>query len=199
MRIKSEFIIQKQTGISFKLFKTQCIRVIDIEGKQVADLFAYNLESPDEKLSTSATLDALGRLFIKKNDSLFSNRYSPMLKIVEDTVGKHDILHPACSKYMFKHLYKINEYHPSCQENFDKSLVEFGIFENDLCTPLNIFMNTTISHDGKIHIAEPVSLPGGYVELSAEMDLIIAITACSVEESSCNAFCCTSIKVQILV
>jgi uncharacterized protein YcgI (DUF1989 family) len=198
MKIKKEFIIHKQTGISLILFKTQYIRVIDIEGKQVADLFAYNLNNYYEKLSTAATLDALGRLFIKKGDCLFSNRYSPMLKIVEDTVGKHDILHPACSNYMFKHQYKLTEYHPSCLENLNKSLEEFGIIENDIYTPLNIFMNTTIDPNGKIHIAEPISHPGDYIELSAEMDLIVAITACSVEESRCNAFHCTSIKVQVL-
>ncbi len=197
MKKEREYIIEKKKGISFILNKNNYIRIIDIEGKQVADLVAFSRENINEKLSTAVTLDNNGSIYIRKGDFLFSNRYKRMLKVIEDTVGKHDILYPACSPEMYKYQYKILEYHPSCLENFTSSLKEYGISEEDIPNPFNIFMNTEISTSGKITVEEPISKGDDYIELKAEMDLIVAIAACSAEESRCNAFNCTSIKVQI--
>jgi uncharacterized protein YcgI (DUF1989 family) len=58
-------------------------------------------------------------------------------------------------------------------------------------------MNAVISKKGKITVTEPLSKAGDYIELKALMDLIVAVSACSVEESRCNAGKCTAIKIQL--
>lgn len=197
MKLIKEIIIEAQKGAAFVLNKNQYIRIIDIEGKQVADFIAFNKENKKEKLSTGVTLDNNGSLFIKKGDFLFSNKYNKMLKVVKDTVGKHDILYPACSPEMYKYQYNISKYHPSCLENLTKAIKDYDLTEKDVPTPFNIFMNTKISSGGGIKVEEPMSKAGDYIELKAEMNLIIAIAACSVEESKCNAFRCTPFKIQL--
>jgi hypothetical protein len=190
-------LIEPQRGTSFLLKQSQVVKIIDVEGKQVADLVAFNAEDIKEKLSTGVTLDINESLFVKENDILFSNRYNKMLFVVKDTVGKHDILYPACSPRMYRYQYKIKEYHPSCLENLTEPLKKHGITEDDIPTPFNTFQNSQVSSNGKLTIEEPLSKGEDYIELKAEMNLIVAVSACSVKESKCNAFKCTSIKIEI--
>lgn len=59
-------------------------------------------------------------------------------------------------------------------------------------------MNTVIDPSGKVSVERPLSKAGDYIELRAEMDLIIAISACPCSESVCNGYKCTPIAVEIL-
>ena len=190
-------VLAPQSGMALILRNGQKLRVIDVEGKQVADLVAFSKNDPQEMLSTAVTIDMIGSLMIAVGSFLYSNRYNPMLKVLEDTVGRHDILHPACSPPMYRRQYGIEGPHPSCQQNLADALCRHGIIE-PIPTPLNIFMNTSILKDGSIRIEEPLSAAGDFIEFGAEMDLIVGLAACSVEESSCNAYRCKPIEVQIL-
>jgi len=190
-----ERIIQKKSGAAFRVYKGARFRIVDVEGKQVADLFSFSKADHNEKLSTGATIDCNSSLVVGRGDVLYTNRYRPMLFVEDDSVGRHDILHPACSRWMYSRLYGIEAHHPSCLENLSKALSKFGIGEKDIGIPFNIFMNTKILPDGRILIEEPLSNPGDYVELRAEMDMIVGISSCCVEESACNAYRATPLKV----
>lgn len=195
--MKRELIIAPRSGAAFALDRGEKLRVVDLEGGQVADLLAFNRLEPRERLSTGATIDNNGSLRLRPGDCLYSNLYNPLLRLVEDTVGAHDLLHPPCSPAMYRCQYGIEEGHPSCFENFVAVLKEHGIEESLIATPFNIFMHTRVHADGRVEVKEPLSGPGDYIVLEAEKDLLVAVTACSVEESACNAFRCTAIKVEI--
>jgi uncharacterized protein YcgI (DUF1989 family) len=190
-------VIPPQEGCAFELKKGEKVRVIDPEGKQVADFAAFNSKGPREYLSTGVTIDNNSSLYIKVGDYLYSNLYQPMLQVTADTVGAHDLLHPPCSPEMYRFQYRIAGEHPSCHENFKRALAGYGLDETYIRTPFNIFMNTRVYDDGHIEIREPLSKPGDYIELRALIDLIVAVTACSVAESSCNAGRCGPIKIEI--
>lgn len=55
--IEQETVIEAKTGSAFTLNKNKVVKVIDIEGKQVADLIAVNRKDAEEKLSTGVTID----------------------------------------------------------------------------------------------------------------------------------------------
>jgi len=192
-----EFLIEARTGRAFVLKKGQNIRVIDVEGRQVADLVAFKAKEYGEKLSTGATIDANGSLKLNQGDFLFSNYYNKMLKVVLDTVGRHDLLHPACSPAMYRYQYRISVPHPNCRDNLAEALKPYGLAEVEIPIPFNIFMNTVILPDGTVRVEEPLSRADDFIDLEAQMDLIVAVSACSVQESKCNAFKCTPIKVQL--
>ncbi len=189
--------IPPQEGVALELKEGQFLKVIDLEGGQVADLLAYRASDFSEKLSTGATIDNNGSLYIGQGDYLYSNKYNSLLQIVEDKVGAHDLLHPPCSPDMYRVQYKIQREHPSCMTNFIKVLSEYGLVENDIVTPFNIFMNTRVSADGGVEVKAPLSRAGDYLVLRAETDLLVAVTACSVEESACNANRCTAIRLEV--
>ena len=193
----NSFVIEPQTAESFTLTAGQKLKIIDIEGKQVADLIAVNANNRLEILSMGVTMDQNNSLRIRKDDFLFSNHYNEMFQVVEDLVGEHDLMHPMCNSYMFSKQYE-KKVHSSCEENIRKSIAKRGIELTHVPVPLNVFMNTAIKPDGSIVVVEPKSKPGDFLILEACMNLVVAIAACSVEESRCNGFECTSIKIELL-
>lgn len=111
-----------------------------------------------------------------------------MFTILEDRVGKHDFLYTPCSRETFEMLYDHAGHHPSCLENLTNGLAPFGISVDDVPTTFNIFMNVDVAPSGKLRIGPPLSRPGDFVELRAEMNLIVGVTACSAELSNNYSF-----------
>lgn len=198
MKPAREIFVSERCGAAFTVQKGQRIRVIDVKGGQVADFVSFNRNDTAEKLSTAVTLDNNGCILAGRGDTLYSNRYNPMLEISEDSVGRHDLLFPACSPPMYRQQYGITEWHPSCSQNLAHSLEEYGIPEDLIPNPFNIFMNSHVWEDGRVSVCEPLSGPGDYIELTALMDLVVAVSACPVEESRCNAGKCGPIKIELL-
>ncbi len=181
-------IIEKQTGAAFKLQKGQKLKVIDPQGEQVSDMVLFNADDPREKISSGKTLDFEESILITKGNWLWSNRSKKMMKILEDTNGRNDFLLAPCSPETFKIMYNNPDYHPSCFENLYTNLAPFGIEPDDVPTAFNIFMNVQFDQNGKLSVDPPLSKAGDYVLFEAEMDLIVALTACSAEDSNNGSF-----------
>ncbi len=178
-------------GRRFDLKKGQTITVIDTEGGQVADFFAVSVGNKKEFLSTAVTLDCNESLRLGKSSVIYTNLYQPMFEIVYDDVEKHDLLFPSCRPEMYDFFYQNGEGHPNCHDNINQALGD----SRPIINPVNLFMNTMVTPEGKIVISEPVSRPGDRVTLKALMDVAVGISACSVSESTTNSGNCTAIGV----
>lgn len=181
-------IIDKQSGTVFKLKKGQKLKVIDPEGEQVSDMVLFNAEDTREKISSGKTLDFEESILITTGNYLWSNRSRKMMRILEDTNGRNDFLLAPCSPETFKIMYNNHDYHPSCFENLYTSLKPFGIEPDNVPTAFNIFMNVQFDQTGKLSVKPPLSKAGDHVIFEAEMDLIVALTACSAEDSNNGSF-----------
>ena len=173
-----------QTGTAFALQKGEQLRVIDLEGEQVADLVAFGRADQSEWLSSGRSIDYANTIYLTTGHILYSNRSRPMFTIVQDDVGRHDFLLTPCSPETFQIIYHNDEYHPSCFENLHTNLAQFGIAPDDIPTTLNLFMNVEIGAEGTLSIKPPRSKAGDAVTLRAEMDLVVGLTACSAEMSN---------------
>jgi uncharacterized protein len=173
-----------QTGTAFVLSAGETLRVIDPTGEQVADLMAFSRDDRPAWLSAGRTFDYNNTVYLTTGHVLYSNRSVPMLTITDDTVGRHDFLYTPCSAEMFALLYGEVGHHPSCLENLATHLSGFGFTGDDIPTTFNIFMNVEIGADGSLSIKPPRSRGGDYIELRAEIDLVVGLTACSAELSN---------------
>src|ERR1051325_3351739 len=109
--------LEPQTGTAFELRDGQHLRVIDLEGEQVADFLAFNRADKSEWLSSGRSIDYANRIYLTKGDVLYSNRSRPMLTIVEDDVGRPNFLPTPCGPKTFEIFYKTPQPHPSCFAN----------------------------------------------------------------------------------
>jgi uncharacterized protein YcgI (DUF1989 family) len=176
--------LEPQTGTAFELRAGESLRVVDLEGEQVADFIAFNSTDKAEWLSSGRSIDYANRIYLTKGDILYSNRSRPMLTILEDAVGRHDFLLTPCSPETFQIIYKNDAAHPSCFHNLATHLAPFGIAPDTIPTTFNIFMNVEIDPKSELKILPPRSKAGDSIVLRAEMDLIVGLTACSAEMSN---------------
>lgn len=195
IKASQQYEIKPRTAVAFTVQKDQVIRVVDSEGEQVADLVCFARQDTEEYLSSGRSIDYNEKLFLSTGDILYSNRSKPMLTISRDPVGRHDFLFAPCSREMFQRTYNITEPHPNCLDNLTTSLDPYGIQASQIPTAFNIFMNVAISAEGRVTVLPPLSKAGDFIDLQAEMDLIVGVSACSA--GKCNNYNCTPIRVEI--
>ncbi len=180
--------IEPRTGVALQLRKGQTLRVIDPEGVQVSDLVAYNAADVREAISNGRTFDYEQTIALTSGNRLWSNRSRPMLAIVEDSVGRHDFLLTPCSEATFRYFYPHEPVHRGCFGNLTEALAPYGVEPDMIPCAFNLFMNVSVAADGRLRVEPPVSRPGDYVRLRAEMDLIVGVTACSAYASNGGSF-----------
>lgn len=180
--------IEPRTGVAFVMKAGQTLTVSDPVGRQVADLLAFNRHDVGEVISSGRTLDYASKVYLTTGDTLWSNRSTPMLDIVEDTVGRHDFLLTPCSKDTFRILYDDKEPHRGCFGNLAAALAPHGVTEDMIPVAFNCFMNVPIAADGSFTVLPPLSKPGDFIRFVARMDLVIGLTACSALQSNGGSF-----------
>jgi urea carboxylase-associated protein 1 len=180
---------------AFPVDRGQTVRVVDVEGQQVADFVCFRRPDTSEKLSVHNTALIQGTIYISTGHLLFSDRCQPLMTITADTCGRHDLLAGSCSEGTNRWRYGVPDT-PNCRSNFEAALRPFGIPLKEVPWSFNIFMNVPIE-DGRISIQEPVSKPGDHLDLRAEEDLLVAISNCPQERNPCNAFRPTPLRVLV--
>lgn len=188
MSVLARHHIEPQSGVGFPLDRGQILRVIDPLGAQVSDVMAFARGDATEWLSSGRSIDYNNTIYLTTGHVLYSNKSTPMFSILEDRVGRHDFLLTPCSQEMFEILYKHEGYHPSCFGNLAKSLAPFGIEGHQIPTTFNAFMNVSVAPSGELTIGPPLSRPDDFVDLRAEMDLVVGVTACSAELTNFGTF-----------
>ncbi len=133
---------------------------------------------------------------ISTGNRLYRTRCRPLLTIVADTVGRHDLQSSACSPYDYPIRFGIRD-HPSCLANLTEALRPYGIEEHLIPDPMNVFMHTVVAPDGEITVKEPLSRPGDYIEFEAEGDLIMGLSCCPQDQNPCNAYHITDLRVEV--
>lgn len=177
--------IAPRSGVAFELRKGERLRVIDPQGEQVADLVAFNRHDTGEAISSGRSIDYASRIYLSTGDPIYSNRSSVMLRIGEDTVGRHDFLLSPCSAEMFRIIYGDDQPHRGCFGNLAAALAPYGVSPDAIPTAFNVFMNVPVDPTtGAITVEPPLSRAGDFTVFEAQMDLLIGLTACSAGQSN---------------
>ena len=156
----------------------QHVKVVNTHGQQVVDTWAFRNHDMTEFMSMEHSRTSIGRTMPVQGQSMVTNRRRPILTVVEDTSGGiHDTLLAACDRYRYE-LLGCAEYHDNCTDNLAAALAELGLASPETPSPWNLFMNIPVGPDGVLAIEPPVSGPGDYVLLRAEMDCVVAFSAC---------------------
>jgi uncharacterized protein YcgI (DUF1989 family) len=165
-------------GRAVRLGKGQSIKIINTHGTQVVDTWAFNSDDLGEFMSMEHLRAYLTRIFPHAGDPLVTNRRRPILHFVEDTSpGIHDTLIAACDDYRYG-LLGCTEYHDNCTDNLFAAMRRLGLRAPECPSPLNLWMNIPVGEDGRTEWGEPVAKPGDYVVLRAELDCVVAMSAC---------------------
>ena len=195
-QLLSQLHISPMSGGGVEVRTGQRVKVIAVQGKQIADLFAFVLDSPDEFLSPGHTRGKIQSIYPILGKPFYSNKRNPLLLLEEDTVGVHDLMSPACHYHRYKQLGY--EDHPSCRGNLVGTLHRFNFTPESLPDPHNLFQSTPlVDLDGRQEMRESPAKPGDYVVLEAMKDLLVIVTACSGDHSPANGGTPTDIMLEV--
>ena len=190
MTTSSLITIPARRGKAAFLEQGQSVRVINTHGQQVIDTWAFSRHDPTEFMSMEHSRTALARIMPQIGQFMVTNRRRPVLTLVEDTSGGiHDTLLAACDRYRYE-LLGCEGYHDNCTDNLAAALVELGLTPPETPSPWNLFMNIPVNADGRVSFEPPVSSPGDHLILRAEMDCVIAFSACPQDMVPINGVDC---------
>ena len=162
---------------SARLKKGDRLRLIDLEGRQAVDFLCYNAADTAERYNAANTLKLNNNIYLGEGCVLWSVRARKMMTIVEDSCGYHDTLYGCCSIEVDE--VRFGKTNPrGCQSNFEAELAKYGMGAKDMAANINFFMYVPVAADGALAIAEGLSKAGDFVELRAEMDLLVVISNC---------------------
>ncbi len=193
------YAVPARCGRAVRVAQGQQIRIINTHGTQVCDTWAFNAAALNEFLSMEHARAWLDRMTPRPGDPLVSNRRRPILTLVEDSSpGVHDTFIAACDLYRFRTL-GVEGYHDNCADNLRMAMKAIGARVTEVPSPLNLWMNIPIRPDLSIGWLPPVSKPGDHVLLRAEMDCIVAMSACPQDIVPINGEACTPVEVHFEV
>ncbi|MBP1151193.1 urea amidolyase associated protein UAAP2 [Methylocaldum sp. RMAD-M] len=184
--------------------KGQIFRILDLEGNQAVDTLFYSADDREERYSAVDTIRRQGNLYLGVGSVLYSSEGRPMLTIVADTCGRHDTLGGACAAESNTVRYALDK-RPmhSCRDNFLHALAhsdrarQLVMTKRDITANINFFMNVPVTPEGGLTFADGISAPGKYVELRAEMDVMVLISNCPQLNNPCNAYNPTPIRLLV--
>lgn len=171
----------------------QEVRIVDVEGAQVGDLWALDDADPGRWLSVPHLRDVLERIAPRPGDRLVDQTGEPILDLLrDDSPGRHDLLFPPCDRWLFERAGLPG--HRNCRDNF---LAAAGDRLPFVPEPFNLFMTTGVDPDGVITIRAPRTRPGDSVTFRAVRDLTLVLSACSVDHTVTNGERCTGLAIEI--
>ncbi|HZP85764.1 MAG TPA: urea carboxylase-associated family protein [Burkholderiales bacterium] len=183
-------LIPARGGKAARVKSGATLRVVNTHGSQVIDTWAFNADDVTEFMSMEHTRATCKALCPAPGGAFVTNKRRPILTFVKDTSpGIHDTLLAACDVYRYQLLGHAG-HHDNCTENLHRALNEIGLATERVPCPLNLFMNIPVGGNGGLTWLPTVSKPGDCVELRAEMDLVIAFSACPMDLIPINGLAC---------
>jgi urea carboxylase-associated protein 1 len=193
-------VVDAGLGYSHVVRRGQTLRIVDLDGNQAVDTLFYNAHDPSERYSAADTIVAQRNLYLTTGTQLMSSEGNVLLTIVADTCGRHDTLGGACAAESNQVRYALEKrYMHNCRDSFllELALHQPHMNKRDITSNINFFMNVPVTPEGGLRFADGVSGAGRYVELRAQMDVLLLISNCPQLNNPCNAYNPTPIEVLV--
>lgn len=192
MNVTSEITIAPNTGAAMTVGRGQRVRVY---GTTIADFVAFDRHNLRERFDQARTKTYNSCIYATRGDTLMTKSNEPLLTITEDTYteGTHDLQKGMCSAARVRRAVeegRIREYYNrdiapkdlpdhGCWENLSRALEPYGIPPEDIPSPFNLFQTIRLElPSGKMFNTSIRPKPGTFIELQAERDTLVAVSAC---------------------
>jgi uncharacterized protein len=187
-------------GWTHELAPGDVFRIVDVEGNQAVDTLFFNSRDVDERYSATETIRAQANIYLTTGTLLMSSEGRALMTIVADTCGRHDTLGGACSAESNQVRYALDKKHMhNCRDSFLLAMARYGrgMTKRDLPSNINFFMNVPVTPAGALTFDDGVSAPGRYVEMRAELDVLVLISNCPQLNNPCNAYNPTPVRLLV--
>ena len=189
-------IVEAKKPWSGLVKKGDVLVIKDTHGQQAVDFLCYDADNTSDRYSATNTVKVQGNVYVVKGTVLYADSGKPLLRVIEDTVGRHDTIYGCCSNPNNKLRYGLVTTE-SCYTNFSQELRKHGMDVTSIVPNVNWFMSVPVLGDGSAGVAEAALKPGSFVKLRAECDVLAVLSNCPQMHNPCNGYNPTPIEVWI--
>ena len=170
---------------SFTVRRHRTLRLTALEAGANVSLLCFNRQELVDRYNMADTLKGQHTAKLTTGFVLFSDMGRAMFSITGDTLGWHDPLgghdtaaHVAKKWGSKNYQTARNAFHQNSRDHFLIELAKYGLNARDLVPNVNFFSKLAASSTGQLSFVENHARSGDFIDLRAEMDLLVVLTTC---------------------
>jgi urea carboxylase-associated protein 2 len=161
---------------TMRLRRGETLRIVDDTGRSSVSLVGWREEDTSERINCADTVKVQWSAAVGKGRIILSDMGRVLLSLIEDTSGAHDLLvggsTPALTLAAFGATTR------NTQENFLAAASKIGLDVRDIPPCVTFFAPVSLDDAGRFQWQGERKRPGDFVDLRAEMNLIIVASNC---------------------
>jgi urea carboxylase-associated protein 2 len=170
---------------SFTVRRHRTLRLTALAAGANVSFLCFNRHELIDRYNMADTLKGQHTAKLTTGFVLFSDMGRAMMSITGDTLGWHDPLggHDTAAHVERKwgaRSYQTarNDRYQNSRDHFLIELAKYGLNARDLVPNVNFFSKLTTSSMGQLSFVPNHARPGDFIDLRAEMDLLVILTTC---------------------
>ena len=159
------------------LRRGEALRVTDPSGRSSVSMIGWRQEDPSERINCADTVKVQWTAALAKGRVIFSDMGRVLLSLIEDTSGAHDLLAGGSTPASTLAAYGATT--RNTYDNFLGAAAKLGLGLRDVPPCITFFAPVVVGADGRFAWKRERKHAGDFVDLRAEMNLVLAISNCA--------------------
>jgi urea carboxylase-associated protein 2 len=162
---------------TLRLRRGEALRIIDTTGRSSVSLIGWREEDTSERINCADTVKIQWSAALSKGRAILTDMGRVLLSIIEDSSGAHDVLvggsTPASTPQASGAAGR------NTQDNFLAAAAKVGLSLRDIPPCVTFFAPVGLDHEGRFLWNAGRKRAGDFVDLRAEMNLILVASNCA--------------------
>ena len=156
----------------------QSIRLISDQGSDGISALLWNAKDPSERLNPADTVKVQWTARLSRGKLLLSDMGRALASITDDTCGYHDFVAGGSTRASDERKFGADATRRNTRDNFILAAAKHGMSARDVGPCVSFFAPVTTDEKGSLVWHGGAVKPGDFIDLRAEMDLIVALSNC---------------------
>lgn len=159
------------------------LRLLDPDGSRGVACLCYNADEPTERYNAADTVKIQNMVYLTTGRVLYSDMGRVLFSITADTSGHHDTFGGCSSPTSVRAQHGEGSYrtlrngwYRDGRTNFVTALGRHGLGPRDLTANINFFSHVRVLPEGGLEWVAGGERPGAYVDLRAEMNVLVVLS-----------------------
>ena len=173
------------------------LRLTDLEGDACAHVALHHADLPSERLNLADTTKVQWQMYPGAGSLLLSDRGRVLAAITADTSGRHDTICSAPNRSDHDAKYgdgRVEGAAPNARDRLIVALAKFGLEPRDLPPTISFFKGVRVAPDGALEFDEVPGTRPAFIELKAELNVIVSIANVPHVLDDRSTYTCTPLR-----
>jgi len=181
-RIPADAVIHRETVpggwyVLVNVARGHGLRLVNREGRSSVSMAAWNTADRSERINCADTVKVQWSSSLRKGRVILTDMGRVAWSIIEDTSGAHDTLVGGSTPASNRAAYGPGAFR-NTRDNFIGAAAKLGLDRRDIPPCVSFFAPVSVQDDGAFAWEGAKRRAGDFVDLRAEMNLVVALSNC---------------------